>query len=156
MHHWCIIHNVMLMHMMSCQVLVLVTLGMLHRRGCGRGASATREGTTRLVRRTVWRATSSERESKRGRERELGWGRGELSVILYREKGERALGEERERTTTPVGTMLRRRRSCRKKQLRLKLLIHDDRSYHSWSFGVIACPKTKDRTDLKIEWPFSP
>jgi hypothetical protein len=30
-----------------------------------------------------------------------------------------------------VGTMLRRRRSCRKKQLRLKLLIHDDRSYHS-------------------------
>jgi transposase InsO family protein len=31
----------------------------------------------------------------------------------------------------PVGTMLRRRRSCRKKQLRLKLFIHDDRSYHS-------------------------
>ena len=30
------------------------------------------------------------------------------------------------------------------------------RSYHSWSFGVIAYPKMKDRTDLKIEWPFSP
>jgi hypothetical protein len=30
-----------------------------------------------------------------------------------------------------VGTMLHHRRSCRKKQLRLKLLIHDDRSYHS-------------------------
>jgi hypothetical protein len=33
--------------------------------------------------------------------------------------------------STPVGTMLRRRRYCRKKQLQLKLLIHDDRSYHS-------------------------
>jgi hypothetical protein len=53
-----------------------------------------------------------------------------------------------------VGTMLRRRRSCRKKQLRLKLLIHDDRSYHSRSFGVIACPKTKDRTDLKDRMTF--
>jgi hypothetical protein len=30
-----------------------------------------------------------------------------------------------------VGVMLRRWRSCRKKQLRLKLLIHDDRNYHS-------------------------
>jgi hypothetical protein len=30
------------------------------------------------------------------------------------------------------------------------------RSYHSWSFGVIAYPEMKDRTDLKIEWPFSP
>jgi hypothetical protein len=28
-------------------------------------------------------------------------------------------------TFTTVGTMLRRRRSCRKKQLRLKLLVHD-------------------------------
>jgi hypothetical protein len=50
-----------------------------------------------------------------------------------------------------VGTMLRRRRSCRGKQLRLKLLIHDDRSYHSRSFGVITYPKMKGRTDLKIE-----
>jgi hypothetical protein len=47
--------------------------------------------------------------------------------------------------------MLRRRRSCRKKQLRLKLLIHDDRSYHSQSFGVTAYPKMKGQTDLKIE-----
>jgi hypothetical protein len=50
-----------------------------------------------------------------------------------------------------VGTMLRRRRSCKKKKLRLKLRIHDDRSYHSSSIGVIAYPKMKDRTDLKIE-----
>jgi hypothetical protein len=35
------------------------------------------------------------------------------------------------RDVCPVGTMLRRRRSYTKKQLRLKLLIHDDRSYHS-------------------------
>jgi hypothetical protein len=30
------------------------------------------------------------------------------------------------------------------------------RSYHPWSFGVIAYLKMKDRTDLKMEWPFSP
>jgi hypothetical protein len=30
------------------------------------------------------------------------------------------------------------------------------RSYDSSSFGVIAYPKMKDRTDLKMEWPFSP
>jgi hypothetical protein len=30
------------------------------------------------------------------------------------------------------------------------------RSYHLWGFSVIACLKMKDRTDLKMEWPFSP
>jgi hypothetical protein len=30
------------------------------------------------------------------------------------------------------------------------------RRYHSWSFGITAYPKMKGRTDLKIEWPFSP
>jgi hypothetical protein len=30
------------------------------------------------------------------------------------------------------------------------------RRYHSWSFGIATYLKMKGRTDLKIEWPFSP
>jgi hypothetical protein len=57
---------------------------------------------------------------QRGLGTDLSWD--ELAVLVGGITGE---------TFVPVGTMLRRRRSCRKKQLRLKLLIHDDRSYHS-------------------------
>jgi ribonuclease HI len=55
-----------------------------------------------------------------------------------------------------VGTMLRRWRSCRKKQLRLKLSVRNAEGYRSSSFGIATYPKMKGRTDLKIEWPFSP
>jgi hypothetical protein len=53
-----------------------------------------------------------------------------------------------------VGTMLRCRRSCRKKQFRLKLLIHDDRSYHSWSFGDYSISEDEGSNRLKDRMTF--
>jgi hypothetical protein len=55
--------------------------------------------------------------------------------------------------------MLRRRRCCGKKQLRLKLLEHDDEDTvckASELQQTTTYPKLKGRTDLKIEGPFSP
>jgi hypothetical protein len=42
-----------------------------------------------------------------------------------------------------VGTMLRRRRSCGKKQLRLKLSVRDAEGCRSWNFRIIN--RLKDR-----------